>query len=346
MQTGSPANGWNSVTSSADGSKLVVVSYNGPIGLSTNSGTTWTLANAASPGWGSVASSADGTKLAAVAAFGGANYDAVIYTSTDSGTTWIEQTNADPPFTAFPSWVSVASSADGTKLVVVGGRIYFSTNSGATWAETQTPLGLSELDSPSQVIASSADGKKWAVALAGNFDDPFPIYTTTNSGDTWTLTGAPSNRWEYIAMSADGSKIAAVAMGNSLTDASSIYTSIDFGATWTSNNLPAQVYRCVTYSADGSKLWAGSSGDGGMPIGGGIYTSQTTPAPHLNLTSSGGNLTASWIIPSANFVLQQSSDLTLWADLTNAPTLNLTNLQDEVVLSPTNGSGFYRLKTP
>jgi hypothetical protein len=30
---------------------------------------------------------------------------------------------------------------------------------------------------------------------------------------------------------------------------------------------------------------------------------------------------------------------------TSAPTLNLTNLQDEVVLSPTNNGGFYRLES-
>jgi hypothetical protein len=49
-----------------------------------------------------------------------------------------------------------------------------------------------------------------------------------------------------------------------------------------------------------------------------------------------------------NFVLQQNLDLTTtnWTDVTNTSTLNLTNLQDEVILLPTNGNGFYRLKTP
>ncbi len=32
--------------------------------------------------------------------------------------------------------------------------------------------------------------------------------------------------------------------------------------------------------------------------------------------------------------------------MTDTPTLNPTNLQDEVILSPTNSSVFYRLKTP
>jgi alpha-D-ribose 1-methylphosphonate 5-triphosphate synthase subunit PhnH len=99
------------------------------------------------------------------------------------------------------------------------------------------------------------------------------------------------------------------------------------------------MWTSVAMSADGSKLVAVS-----RP--GGIYTLQTTPAPQLNLATSSSNLALSWIIPSTNFVLQQSSDLTSWADVTNTPVLNLTNLQNEVILSPTSSSGFYRLKTP
>jgi len=55
-----------------------------------------------------------------------------------------------------------------------------------------------------------------------------------------------------------------------------------------------------------------------------------------------------WIVPSTNFVLQQNLDLTTtnWTDVTNPPALNLTNLQNEVILTPTNNSAFYRLKTP
>jgi hypothetical protein len=45
-------------------------------------------------------------------------------------------------------------------------------------------------------------------------------------------------------------------------------------------------------------------------------------------------------------VLQQSADLFSWADVTDAPALNLTNLQNQVTLTPSNSTGFYRLKTP
>lgn len=77
-----------------------------------------------------------------------------------------------------------------------------------------------------------------------------------------------------------------------------------------------------------------------------IYTLQITPSPQLNLGTSNSNLAISWTIPSTNFVLQQSADLISWADVTNPPALNFTNLQNQVTRPPSNSSGFYRLKTP
>ena len=56
----------------------------------------------------------------------------------------------------------------------------------------------------------------------------------------------------------------------------------------------------------------------------------------------------SWIIPSTNFVLEQNLDLTTtnWTPVTNPPALNLSNLQYQVILFPSNNSTFYRLTTP
>ena len=111
-----------------------------------------------------------------------------------------------------------------------------------------------------------------------------------------------------------------------------------------SNNIsPLDYWISVASSADGGKLVAVAENDGG------IYTAQSTSpstsTPQLNLTPSGSNLAFSWLVPSMNFVLQQNLDLTTtnWVTLTNTPTLNCTNLQDELTLSPTNGSGFFRL---
>ncbi|MGB8368080.1 MAG: hypothetical protein ACLPYZ_09960 [Limisphaerales bacterium] len=138
----------------------------------------------------------------------------------------------------------------------------------------------------------------------------------------------PVGSWSSVASSADGTQLAAVGPY--------VYTSTNSGATWVSNSLPAGMVG-VASSADGNKLACAS--------GSAIYTSYSIPSPQLDLTPTNGNLTLSWLVASTNFVLQQNSDLTTanWATLTNVPTLNLTNLQDQVILSPANSSGFFRL---
>ena len=154
---------------------------------------TWTPTSAPAQGWASIAASADGKKLVAA---GGDYWDVAgyghlqaspIYTSTDSGATW---TATSAPTT---SWISVASSADGIKLVAtagghddVGGAIYTSTNSGVTWTRTSaTATNWTNWTS----IASSADGTKLVATAShpynygvGRFGGP--IYSSTNSGAT------------------------------------------------------------------------------------------------------------------------------------------------------------------
>lgn len=73
-----------------------------------------------------------------------------IYTSTDSGGTWNVQNSAPTA-----QWYSVTSSADGTKLVAVGGSVYTSVDSGVTWtASPSAPIKTW------YSVVSSADGTK------------------------------------------------------------------------------------------------------------------------------------------------------------------------------------------
>lgn len=376
-QTSAPTNSWSCVASSADGTKLVAVGSRS-IFTSTNSGATWISNNVPSKIWNHVASSADGSKLAATSTALGQPTGA-LYISTNSGATWIS--NSVPN----AAWNSIAFSADGNRLVAAGsGKIFISTNSGTTWASTNTDdhweIVASSADGTKLVaaasmvfpptpriytstnsgsswtlmnssllsasaIASSADGTKLA-AIVGR-----SIYVSTNSGIAWAITSAPATNWVSIASSADGSRLVVVAAlldnfgppppgGPSISGL--IYSSTNSGATWVSNSAPVQNWTSVTSSSDGGKLVAVA----GSFNGGGIWTSQTTPVPQMNLTPANGNLTFSWIVPSTNFVMQQSSDLSSWTDVTNSPVLNLTNLQNQVTLAPSNSSGFYRLKTP
>jgi hypothetical protein len=83
-----------------------------------------------------------------------------------------------------------------------------------------------------------------------------------------------------------------------------------------------------------------------VAVTGGIYTLQATPAPVLNLTPSDGGLILSWIVPSLGFRLQENPDLRTanWSDVTNIPTLNVTNLHYQVTLTATNDVRLFRLK--
>ena len=263
---------WESIASSADGTKLAAFVGSGYIYTSQDSGATWTeQTGSKSHYWRSITSSADGTKLAAVDCEG-------VYTSTDSGATWTERTFAGYHY----NWTSVASSADGTKLAATAGwfygsgSIYTSTDSGATWTE-RAPAGSYDWRS----ITSSADGTKLAAVAARSGS----IYTSTDSGVTWTeQTAAGSREWQSITSSADGSKLAAAASGGS------IYTSTDSGATWTERTAAgSQSWRSITSSADGSKLAATSAtyNSSTGKYSGSIYTSTDSGATWTEQTAAG-----------------------------------------------------------
>jgi hypothetical protein len=179
-------------------------------------------------------------------------------------------------------------------------------------------------------VASSADGVTLLAAVSGG-----QVYASSNSGTNWTVvTNLPSAAWDYVASSADGVRlVAAQDYGGT------VYTSANSGVTWMQANVPPDNWHSVACSADGNALVA-------VSFQGLIYSSKTMPRPRLNFALSSTNLALSWLIPSMNFVLQQSSNLISWVNLTNKPALNLTSLQKQLVLSPSNSAAFFRLSTP
>jgi len=149
--------------------------------------------------------------------------------------------NAGETWTARESnrgWRSVASSADGSKLVAVvsSGQIYTSTNSGVTWTPRETNRNW-------VAVASSADGSKLVAVVYGG-----QIYTSTDTGVTWTPRESNRN-WLSVSSSGDGSKLVAVAYLDY------IYTSTDSGVTWTPRESNRN-WECVASSNDGSNLVA------------------------------------------------------------------------------------------
>jgi hypothetical protein len=276
--------------------------------VSTNTGNVWNQTILPPGNWLAVASSADGATLAA------AIYGGYIYVSTNSGATWNTNTTL-----LRRNWASLALSADGSQMVAAeyGGLIYVYTNS------VVKRTGSAPIKSWNS-ICSSSNGK----ILAATAYDGTSI--STNYGSTWITTNIFGNS---IACSADGTRL--VIAGDQ------IWTSTNSGMTWVTNNAPnsPQGWYGVASSADGCKLVAANR------FFMGIWVEQITPSPQLNMRPTNGNLAFSWTVPSTNFVLQQNSDLntTSWTTVTNLPVLNLTNLQEEVGVSPANGSSFFRL---
>ena len=231
---GLPDRSYLGVACSADGQKLIAIGDGGNSNLyaSLDGGITWVESNAPSNYHAALASSADGTMCVAVG-------DG-IYTSTDSGVTWVERI----PSQSGAEWYlnSVASSADGTKLIAAtsDGLIYTSTNSGVTWVPRIS--GATSLSG----VASSADGTK--LAVAGN-----KIYTSTDSGVTWVARIPTSSAFDSgIASSADGTKLVAASLTNG------IWKSTDSGVTWTLSLQLNYRWTSITSSADGMKLAIGA----------------------------------------------------------------------------------------
>lgn len=214
-----------------------------------------------------------------------------VYTKNLGGMGGLNWTGHDP---SGPSWTSVASSADGSRLVAVAisGEVYTSIDSGATWQRSSGTKAA-----PTEFwysVASSADGSK-LVAVAGGGVDAGPIYTSGNSGATWEPSSgpkaAPIATWYSVASSADGSKLVAVALGGK------IYTSGDSGATWQPSSgakaAPSAGWTSVASSADGTKLVA-------VSIDGEVYNSSDSGAtwePSSGLEAA----------PAANWVSVASS---------------------------------------
>jgi photosystem II stability/assembly factor-like uncharacterized protein len=192
--------------------------------------------------------------------------DGLIYLSADSGARWVTAT-APSNF-----WVSVASSADGSKLFAASGvdplrpevlfgdgLIYSSSDSGVTWRPTSAPTCAWAS------VACSADGNL-VVAGAENRS----IYLSHDSGATWVATPTPVNSWDEVLSSADGSRLVAAA-------GDGFYDSKDFGRTWTFSASPP--LRRMAISTDGNKCVAASGRTLILSPYGGPWRAATTPQP-------------------------------------------------------------------
>jgi hypothetical protein len=333
---------------SADGRIICAVDSGDRLDISTNWGKTWiTMPNSHAIGGiapNGIAVSADG------AIIHGISLSSSSWVSTNQGITWAQ--------TAFPFNVAwrIACSGDGAKVIAasINGPVCYSTNSGANCYASSAP------NAKWVSLASTADGKRMVAAVDGG-----DIYFSTNYGASWTPTGLFSQAFTAACVSANGQWIGATTATNSYLSsdagvswvtnglgggsiactangsnwviaASQLYTSTDGGVTW-QTNLPITSASMAVVSADGCEISVLQSD--------GIWMGRATASPQLNIQPKDSNLDLSWLLPSTNFVLQQNADLTIanWITVSNGPTLNFTNLQQEVRLPATTNSMFFRL---
>jgi photosystem II stability/assembly factor-like uncharacterized protein len=150
-------------------------------------------------------------------------------------------------------WMSVASSADGMKLVVVaegGSNIYTSTDAGISWTARDSSRRWS-------VVSSSSDGKHLvAVPAYEQF-----IYTSSDAGVSWVAhprpLGSDASPWTSVASSADGQHLAAVRRHGD-----GVHISRDWGETWEVAQLPHEslgIVSTVDLSADGNTIVVAST---------------------------------------------------------------------------------------
>ena len=105
-------------------------------------------------------------------------------------------------------------------------------------------------------VASSDDGASLVAVGNSSPTGASAIYTSSDSGGTWTSNAAPFALWSAVASSADGSRVVVTSRTGS------IWMSTDFGNTWArATGAPSLNWSSVASSADGVRLVAAAVSD-------------------------------------------------------------------------------------
>ncbi len=166
-----------------------------------------------------------------------------------------------------------------------------------------------------RVDVYSTEDKKIIVAM---ILDNGPIYSSTNSGITWTITKAPGKYDFPLSVSPEGDVSFAEA---------TLYPSSD-NRTSTNANLSSPDWYAIGSSPDGNKLVINGNG-----------------SPALSIKHTANSVILSWSSQYSGFIAQQNSDLTTanWLDLTNS--ISLVGQEYQVIISTVNGNCFCRLRS-
>lgn len=248
----SPSATWIASAMSSTGSRIYAVQYGGSMFASGDQGATWKPLAAGTGAWESVATSQDGTLVAAVMQNG------PLVISKDGGSTWHNAAMPDGQANHWWRWVS--SSADGHALVAVShdAKVFRSTDSGSTWKLLAVAVGGTVVNESWYRVKTSADGQ--AIAIAANTFGGAPgtgIYVSHDGGTTWARGYSLVADYTFLAMSADGQRIAATVSDTGSTRGR-VVISFDGGATFAQVPMPGgdTDWRAIAMSAAGDRVAA------------------------------------------------------------------------------------------
>lgn len=223
------------------------------------------------------------------------------YTSSDGGNHWNVSTTLPAAQGAQDNNLyGVACDTNVQKCVAVGSYYeqtisstaplsYISTDGGASWtASSSMPPFTGSGTSILQSVACDSSGLKCVAVGYATSTKTYPIaYTSSNGGDTWTLSATPppaqgtDNNFIY-GVSCDSTGLSCVTVGKYDSSPNNIplaYKSVDGGVHWTlssaiPSSLPSEVLYGVHCQSDGAICVATSLDDIDNPLGfgGGYYS--------------------------------------------------------------------------
>lgn len=209
---------------------------NDPAISKNNIGMTWVASNSIIADWSCTAMNELGNRAVAAAWNGG------IYYSMNYGVDWIQSNAPNDNYTG------LAMSYDGSIVYSCAGagsvpsKVRRSIDGGQTWVDKLYDYYFNG-------VACSYDGTCVIAIVYSNY-----IYYSSNSGDTWTQSNAPTARWYSVSMSKTGKY--AIATNNELNP--QVYYSSDYGATWTGSSVNSDDIRSCAMSASGKYAVVGN----------------------------------------------------------------------------------------
>jgi hypothetical protein len=158
---------------------------------------------------------------------------------TGLGSTWVSRTSS-------ARWSSIASSADGSRLIagtITAGHIFYSRNGGVTWTNNTSAVDPIKAWA---ALGSSADGMRLLAAAAANV-----LYLSKDGGDSWNSVGPTARNWKAVTVAGDGTNMLAA------VSASTLWVSNDGGDTWKEKTgLSTHNWTATASSFDSSRMYA------------------------------------------------------------------------------------------